>query len=142
MYSERSKDKAKRVPVVSFSIKDRVSKKVVEQVDAMSDFGIRWGHFYSKRLVNEVLGLGEEGVVRVSMVHYNTGMSLFLISFTAAFTVVRRYVVWVGTGISKEKADVVVCRGGDKRPCGGAEESVGLISRQPSANISQSIHLF
>ncbi|KAL8753867.1 MAG: hypothetical protein Q9199_004748, partial [Rusavskia elegans] len=71
VYSERSKDRALRVPVVSFSIKGKSSKVVVEKVDGMSDFGIRWGHFYSKRLVEEVLGLGEEGVVRVSMVHYN-----------------------------------------------------------------------
>lgn len=78
MYSERSKDKALRVPVISFSIKGRSSKEVVEKVDGMSNFGIRWGHFYSKRLVDEVLGLGEEGVVRVSIVHYNTGMFLFL----------------------------------------------------------------
>ncbi|KAI4266253.1 MAG: hypothetical protein L6R38_008856, partial [Xanthoria sp. 2 TBL-2021] len=72
VYSERSKDKALRVPVISFSIKGRSSKEVVEKVDGMSNFGIRWGHFYSKRLVDEVLGLGEEGVVRVSIVHYNT----------------------------------------------------------------------
>ncbi|KAL8675780.1 MAG: hypothetical protein Q9186_007611, partial [Xanthomendoza sp. 1 TL-2023] len=72
VYSERSADQKLRVPVVSFSIKGRSSREVVEKVDAGSDFGIRWGHFYSKRLVDEVLGLGEEGVVRVSMVHYNT----------------------------------------------------------------------
>jgi len=29
----------------------------------------------SKRLVEEVLGCGEDGVTRVSLVHYNTGMS-------------------------------------------------------------------
>jgi len=34
--------------------------------------GFRWGHFYSKRLVDEVLKLKGDGVVRVSMVHYNT----------------------------------------------------------------------
>ena len=34
--------------------------------------GIRWGHFYAPRLI-ERLGLTEQdGVVRVSMVHYNT----------------------------------------------------------------------
>lgn len=66
-----------RLPVISFSVKDRSSKEVVEGLEAMSNFGCRWGHFYSKRLVDEVLGLGEEkggdGVIRVSMVHYNTG---------------------------------------------------------------------
>ncbi|KAL8846476.1 MAG: hypothetical protein Q9221_008442 [Calogaya cf. arnoldii] len=72
IYGEMSKEKEKRVPVISFGIKDRSSKEAVERVDGMSDFGIRWGSFYSKRLVDEVLGCGEEGVVRVSMVHYNT----------------------------------------------------------------------
>ena len=34
--------------------------------------GIRWGHFYAPRLV-DALGLTErDGVVRVSLVHYNT----------------------------------------------------------------------
>ncbi|KAL8628700.1 hypothetical protein Q9189_005601 [Teloschistes chrysophthalmus] len=73
VYGERSADMALRVPVVSFSVKGRGSKGVVEKVDGNSEFGIRWGHFYSKRLVEGVLGLGEEGVVRVSCVHYNTG---------------------------------------------------------------------
>ncbi|KAI4265591.1 MAG: hypothetical protein LQ337_008962, partial [Flavoplaca oasis] len=72
VYSERSPDKALRIPVISFSVHGKSSKKIVEAVDGMSDLGIRWGHFYSKRLVDEVLGLGDEGVVRVSMVHYNT----------------------------------------------------------------------
>ena len=88
VFGEREKDRALRVPVVSFRVEGRGSREVVEWVDARSDFGIRWGHFYSKRLVEEVLGQGEEGVVRVSMVHYNTGMllSFFLYSLTSLFT--------------------------------------------------------
>ncbi|KAL2037816.1 hypothetical protein N7G274_009541 [Stereocaulon virgatum] len=66
-------DKKLRVPVISFTIKGRNSKDVVEAIEGRSNFGCRWGHFYSKRLVDEVLGLeGCGGVVRVSMVHYNT----------------------------------------------------------------------
>lgn len=45
---------------------------MVEAVEKVSPFGFRWGAFYSNRLVENVLGLGKEGVVRVSMVHYNT----------------------------------------------------------------------
>ena len=52
---------------------------MVEGVEKRSAFGCRWGHFYSKRLVEEVLGLGEEGVVRVSLVHYNTGECINLL---------------------------------------------------------------
>ncbi|KAF2439820.1 aminotransferas-like protein [Karstenula rhodostoma CBS 690.94] len=67
-----SADSAVRVPTISFVVDGRNSKEVVEQADKISNFGIRWGHFYSKRLCDEVLGLAPEGVVRVSMVHYNT----------------------------------------------------------------------
>ncbi|KAK0510581.1 hypothetical protein JMJ35_007013 [Cladonia borealis] len=61
-----------RVPVISFTVRGRGSRSVVEGIERRSGFGCRWGHFYSKRLVEEILGLGEEGVVRVSLVHYNT----------------------------------------------------------------------
>ncbi|KAF1966680.1 PLP-dependent transferase [Bimuria novae-zelandiae CBS 107.79] len=67
-----SADSAVRVPTISFVVEGRNSRAVVEQADKVSRFGFRWGHFYSKRLCDEVLGLGPEGVVRVSMVHYNT----------------------------------------------------------------------
>ena len=66
-------DKAKRVPVVSFVVQGRSSKEIVEGVESRSNFGCRWGHFYSKRMVDDLLGLeGCDGVVRVSLVHYNT----------------------------------------------------------------------
>lgn len=67
-----SADSAVRVPTISFVVEGRSSREIVEQVDKSSNFGIRWGHFYSKRLCDEVLGVPAEGVVRVSMVHYNT----------------------------------------------------------------------
>lgn len=61
-----------RLPVISFVVKGRNSREVVEKVEAENGFGFRWGHFYSKRLVNDVLELDDDGVIRVSMVHYNT----------------------------------------------------------------------
>lgn len=66
------RDAGIRVPVISFTVKGRTVQSVVENVEGKSEFGFRWGHFYSKRLVDEVLGLKGDGVVRVSMVHYNT----------------------------------------------------------------------
>lgn len=72
IYGVPDSDAAKRVPVISFVVKARSSKAVVEAVEAETDFGFRWGHFYSKRLCNTILGLDDEGVVRVSLVHYNT----------------------------------------------------------------------
>ncbi|KAL8964032.1 MAG: hypothetical protein Q9183_004759 [Haloplaca sp. 2 TL-2023] len=76
VYGVKDGNKELRVPVVSFSVKARGSKEIVEKVDGMSEMGIRWGHFYSKRLVDDVLGQKGEGVVRVSMVHYNTDFNL------------------------------------------------------------------
>lgn len=76
IHGERSADQALRVPVVSFTVQGKSSKEIVEGIERKSNFGCRWGHFYSKRMVDDLLGLGGcNGVVRVSMVHYNTGKS-------------------------------------------------------------------
>lgn len=77
IWGEPVADAAKRVPVISWTVDGRSSKDIVEAVEAQSDFGFRWGAFYSNRLVQEVLGLDPvDGVVRVSLVHYNTGKVL------------------------------------------------------------------
>lgn len=74
IYGEPVADRQKRVPVISFTVKGRSSKDVVDAIESKSDFGCRWGSFYSNRLAKEVLGLdAEDGVVRVSLLHYNTG---------------------------------------------------------------------
>ncbi|OQO01910.1 hypothetical protein B0A48_12383 [Cryoendolithus antarcticus] len=66
-------DKEKRVPVISFTVKGKSSKNIVDAIEAKSDFACRWGAFYSNRLCEEVMGLDPvDGVVRVSLVHYNT----------------------------------------------------------------------
>lgn len=73
VFGEPGPDPDKRFPTISFVVRGRGSRGVVEGVERVSEFGFRWGHFYSKRLCDEILQVGEEGVVRVSMVHYNTG---------------------------------------------------------------------
>lgn len=81
IYGEPSSDPNKRVPVISFTVQGRSSKDVVEAVEAKSNFGFRWGSFYSNRLIQEVLGLDPaDGVIRVSLLHYNTGESYFVLS--------------------------------------------------------------
>ncbi|KAH7392456.1 pyridoxal phosphate-dependent transferase [Phaeosphaeria sp. MPI-PUGE-AT-0046c] len=67
-----SSDSDIRVPTISFTVKGVNSKQLVAEAEKVSNYGFRWGHFYSKRLCDEVLALEPEGVVRVSMVHYNT----------------------------------------------------------------------
>lgn len=74
IWGEPVADATKRVPVISFTVSGRSSQSIVEAVEAKTNFGFRWGAFYSNRLVEEVLGLDPvDGVVRVSLVHYNTG---------------------------------------------------------------------
>jgi len=64
-------DPSRRVPTVSFVPHAKSPDALVRAVDAHG-IGIRHGDFYARRLV-EALGLRERGgVVRISMVHYNT----------------------------------------------------------------------
>jgi cysteine desulfurase family protein (TIGR01976 family) len=64
-------DAERRVSIVSFVVDGVSSREIVEAVDPHG-IGIRFGHFYSRRLV-QAMGLDpDDGVVRVSMVHYNT----------------------------------------------------------------------
>lgn len=64
-------DRDLRVPTISFVVSGHRSQEIVNQVDPHR-IGIRFGDFYARRLIED-LGLSEGGgVVRVSMVHYNT----------------------------------------------------------------------
>lgn len=73
IWGEPVADKSKRVPVISFTVQGRKSREVVETIEAKSNYGCRWGSFYSNRLTHEVLGLDPvDGVIRVSLLHYNT----------------------------------------------------------------------
>ncbi|MGH8128989.1 MAG: cysteine desulfurase-like protein [Gammaproteobacteria bacterium] len=60
-----------RLPIVSFSAAGKDSADIVKTVD-VAKVGIRYGDFHARRLI-ERLGLKRQnGVVRVSMAHYNT----------------------------------------------------------------------
>ncbi len=60
-----------RVSTISF-VRPGMSSKAIATAANATGLAIRWGHFYSYRLV-EQLGLStDDGVVRVSLVHYNT----------------------------------------------------------------------
>ena len=62
---------ATRVPTVSFTVDGKHAGEIVRASDA-ERIGIKHGDFYARRLVDR-LGLGARGgVVRASMVHYNT----------------------------------------------------------------------
>ncbi|KAI1645691.1 PLP-dependent transferase [Daldinia loculata] len=72
IYGEPSADGAIRLPTVSFVVAGWDSRDLVETLERSTNYGFRWGAFYSNALVYDFLGLGPSGVVRVSMAHYNT----------------------------------------------------------------------
>ena len=68
---ETTADPAVRVPTVSFVVDGVRSDAIPPRVDAHK-IGIRFGDFYARRLIDALELSEREGVVRVSMVHYNT----------------------------------------------------------------------
>ena len=68
---ERSPNRALRVPTVAFTVPGRHASSIPECVDE-SKVAIRWGDFYAARAI-DALGLRDAGgIVRASLVHYNT----------------------------------------------------------------------
>lgn len=60
-----------RLPTCAFVIEDRPSDAIIDALD-QQHFAVRFGHFYALRLIR-ALGLeSRNGVVRVSLSHYNS----------------------------------------------------------------------
>lgn len=68
---ETSADKNNRVPTISFVHKNLKSSSIVRKVDKFN-IGIRYGDFYAKKIIEDFGLVEKDGVVRVSLVHYNT----------------------------------------------------------------------
>lgn len=64
-------DREKRVPTISFVHTKMKSDEIVEKVDDYR-IGIRFGDFYAKKLIEDACLKEKNGVVRVSLVHYNS----------------------------------------------------------------------
>ncbi|MEM1279508.1 MAG: cysteine desulfurase-like protein [Cyanobacteria bacterium P01_H01_bin.152] len=64
-------DASKRVPTISFTVDGVNSDTIPPQIDRHK-VGIRYGHFYALRLIQTLGLMSQNGVVRISMVHYNT----------------------------------------------------------------------
>ncbi len=60
-----------RVPTISFVEENTDSESIVLKMD-QEKIGIRFGDFYAKRLIHDLDLESQNGVVRISMVHYNT----------------------------------------------------------------------
>jgi len=68
---KKESDCSLRVPTISFVIDNVKSSSIPPEVDKHF-IGIKYGDFYARRLIDD-LGLApQDGVIRVSMVHYNT----------------------------------------------------------------------
>ena len=61
---------ARRVPTISFTVDGKDSRAIVEALDK-EKIGTRFGHFYSYRAAEALGILGQNGVVRISLFHYN-----------------------------------------------------------------------
>lgn len=61
----------RRVPTIAFKVDGRDSAEIVRSTEA-DRIGIRFGDFHSRRLIEHLDLADGNGVVRVSMVHYNT----------------------------------------------------------------------
>lgn len=68
---ETSADQEARVPTISFVVDGMDSEAVTLAADP-HNIGIRFGDFYAKRLIKALDLEANKGVVRVSLVHYNT----------------------------------------------------------------------
>ena len=64
-------DDARRVPTISFVVAGADPAKITRMVDPYN-IGIRFGDFHARRLIEYLQLHHNNGVVRVSMTHYNT----------------------------------------------------------------------
>lgn len=68
---EKTANKDIRVPTISFTVDNNKSSEIPLLVDPHK-VAIRWGDFYARRLIQDLSLMENNGIVRVSMVHYNT----------------------------------------------------------------------
>ncbi|KAJ5174137.1 aminotransferase [Penicillium canariense] len=72
VYGSQSADPNVRVSLISFTVNGIASDKVAEVIHETSSFRLITGDCWSPRTVHDVLGLPEYGIIRTSLVHYNT----------------------------------------------------------------------
>ncbi len=67
----RTADQTVRVPTIAFKVSGEDSAEIVRKLDPHK-IGVRFGDFHSRRLIERLKLTHGNGVVRISMVHYNT----------------------------------------------------------------------
>ena len=68
---EPSADRERRIATISFAVEGWNASEIPLRLDAHR-IGVRFGDFHSRRLIQDLGLAGRQGVVRVSMAHYNT----------------------------------------------------------------------
>jgi selenocysteine lyase/cysteine desulfurase len=64
-----------RAPIIAFTVEGRKASDIPPRLDERH-LAVRWGHFYAYRAIRD-LGLMEaDGVVRVSLAHYNSAAEI------------------------------------------------------------------
>ncbi|KAI1027671.1 hypothetical protein LB504_011625 [Fusarium proliferatum] len=72
VYGSQSSDPNDRVSLVSFSVNGLSSDQVAQEIHETSACRLISGDCWSPRTVYDVLGRGDDGIIRASLVHYNT----------------------------------------------------------------------
>jgi selenocysteine lyase/cysteine desulfurase len=72
IFGEKSSDARKRVPVITFAVIGQSCLEVTNRICRAGRFRVVSGNCWAPRPTHDVLGLGEDGLIRVSFVHYNT----------------------------------------------------------------------
>lgn len=72
VYGSHSSDPNDRVSLISFSVNGVPSNRVAQEIHETSNCRLISGDCWSPRTVYDVLGRGRDGILRVSLVHYNT----------------------------------------------------------------------
>jgi selenocysteine lyase/cysteine desulfurase len=66
---------SRRAPTVAFSVSGLKNESIAAAM-AAADIGCGYGHFYAYRLMQRLNIDPEEGVMRLSMAHYNTAAEI------------------------------------------------------------------
>ncbi|CAG8410443.1 unnamed protein product [Penicillium salamii] len=72
VYGCQTADPTSRVSLISFTVNGVASDKVAEVIHETSNFRLISGDCWSPRTVHDVIGLPDYGILRTSLVHYNT----------------------------------------------------------------------
>ena len=71
LHGPSTADARRRVPTISFTIDGLRSSELPPKLDARG-LAVRFGHFHAYRAIRDMGLMERDGVVRASMVHYNT----------------------------------------------------------------------